>query len=326
MRRFKVTYISQSESGHDNRFLSTLRKKFEIKTFFLDNYRDGLSFLEFSDDSIIIANPLSGGITAIGKGTVIPIIGICMAYEINEEAKNEKNKKQIIENINRCAGIICDSKYIEDQIRNEYQYSGKILRVPYGCDQQLFSTVKFSPSKKLRIISTRSWTPLHSNETILEALEILALRNIDFEILLLGDGPQLQEATKGKENLLRKNIEFGGGYTRTELVENFRQYEVYISASISDGTSVSLLEALSSGRICICRDFPSNVEWIEHGVTGFLFKDVAMLADILEEINFMSVESREKMSVQARLKVLNIADWEKNESSFLTFIENMATK
>ena len=326
MRRFKAIYLSQSESGHDNRFLSTLRKKFEVETFFLDNHSGGLSFQEFRDVSIIIATPLSGGITAIDKSTDIPIVGICMAYEINEEAKKEKNKKQIAENINRCAGIICDSKYIENQIRNEYRYSGKILRTPYGCEQQLFSKIEFSPFQKLRIISTRNWTSLHSNETILEALEILALRNIDFEVLMLGDGPQLLEAKKRKENLQWKNIEFGGGYINTDLVDKFRQFEVYISASLSDGTSVSLLEALSAGRICICRDFPSNVEWIEHGVTGFLFNDVTTLADILEEINVMSFESREKISAQARLSALNIADWEKNEDSFLTFIENMARK
>ncbi len=326
MRRFKVTYLSQSESVHDNRFLSTLRKKFDIEPLFLDNHSGGLSFQESRDVSIIIVTPLSVGITAITKKTDIPIVGICMAYEINEEAKDEKNRKQIIENINRCAGIICDSKYIEDQIRNEYRYSGKILRIPYGCDQQLFSKIEFSRSQKLRIISTRNWTPLHSNETILEALEILALRNVDFETLMLGDGPQLLEAKIRKENSQWKNIKFGGGYINNELVDKFRQFEVYISASLSDGTSISLLEALSAGRICICRDFPANVEWIEHGVTGFLFDDVTTLADILEEINAMSIESREKISAQARLSVLNIADWEKNEDSFLAFIENMARK
>ena len=143
---------------------------------------------------------------------------------------------------------------------------------------------------------------------------------------MLGDGPELPEAKKRNENSQRRGIEFGGGYTQTELVEHFRQSEVYISASISDGSSVSLLEALSAGRICVCRDFPSNVEWIEHGVTGFLFKDVTTFANILEEINVMSDENREKMSAQARLSVLNIADWEKNETSFLTFIEKLARK
>jgi hypothetical protein len=82
-----------------------LRKKFDIEPLFLDNHSGGLSFQESRDVSIIIVTPLSVGITAITKKTDIPIVGICMAYEINEEAKDEKNRKQIIENINRCAGI-----------------------------------------------------------------------------------------------------------------------------------------------------------------------------------------------------------------------------
>ena len=76
---------------------------------------------------------------------------------------------QIKKNIDRCSGIICDSKYIESILRHEYQYLGEIFRIPYGCDQEEFQKVGFLYSRKLRIISTRNWTALHSNETILEA-------------------------------------------------------------------------------------------------------------------------------------------------------------
>jgi glycosyltransferase involved in cell wall biosynthesis len=86
------------------------------------------------------------------------------------------------------------------------------------------------------------------------------------------------------------------------------------------------LEALSAGRICICRDFPSNAEWIQHGVNGFLFNDANALANILEEISKMSAVNREEISSRARASVQDVANWERNRNSFLNFIENIARK
>ena len=327
MRRIKVAYLSQSESPHDYRFITALRTNFEIQENFLDNQINNSYPLKLGEASIIVATPLSSGITAIAKEIEIPIIGICMAFEINEEAKNKDSKMQIKKNIDRCSGIICDSKYIEIILRDEYQYLGKIFRIPYGCDQEEFKKVEFLYSRKLRIISTRNWTALHSNETILEAVEILTVRNIEFELVMLGGGVNLAGAKKRvEENLPRMKVNFGGYYKQGELVSYFRNSEIYVSATTSDGSSVSLLEALSAGRICICRDFPSNAEWIQHGVNGFLFNDANALANTLEEISKMSAVNREEISSKARVSVQDVANWERNKNSFLNFIENMARK
>lgn len=327
MRRIKVAYLSQSESPHDYRFITALRTKFEIQENFLDNQINNSYPLKLGEASIIVATPLSSGITAIAKEIEIPIIGICMAFEINEEAKIKNNKMQIKKNIDRCSGIICDSKYIESILRHEYQYLGKIFRIPYGCDQEEFKKVEFLYSRKLRIISTRNWTALHSNETILEAVEILTVRNIEFELVMLGGGINLAAAKERvEENLPRMKVNFGGYYKQGELVSYFRNSEIYVSATISDGSSVSLLEALSAGRICICRDFPSNAEWIQHGVNGFLFNNANALANVLEEISKMSAVNREEISSKARASVQDVASWEKNKNSFINFIESMARK
>jgi glycosyltransferase involved in cell wall biosynthesis len=327
LRRIKVVYLSQSESPHDYRFISALRTNFEIREIFLDKQINNSYPLELGEASIIVATPLSNGITAIAKEIEIPIIGICMAFEINEEAKIRDNKMQIKKNIDRCGGIICDSKYIEDALRHEYQYLGRLFRIPYGCDQEEFKKIEFLYSRKIRIITTRNWTALHSNETILEAAEILTVRNIEFELLMLGDGVNLADAKKRvEENLPAMKVNFGGYYKQGELVTYFRNSEIYVSASTSDGSSVSLLEALSAGRICICRDFPSNAEWIQHGVNGFLFSDANNLANILEEISKMSATNREEISSKARASVLDVANWERNKNSFLNFVENVARK
>jgi glycosyltransferase involved in cell wall biosynthesis len=46
--------------------------------------------------------------------------------------------------------------------------------------------------------------------------------------------------------------------------------DIYVSTSLYDGTSVSLLEALASGAFPVVTDIPSNREWITDGDNGFL--------------------------------------------------------
>jgi glycosyltransferase involved in cell wall biosynthesis len=48
------------------------------------------------------------------------------------------------------------------------------------------------------------------------------------------------------------------------------QADIYVSTSLYDGTSLSLLEAMASGAFPIVTDIASNREWITDGDNGFL--------------------------------------------------------
>jgi glycosyltransferase involved in cell wall biosynthesis len=56
--------------------------------------------------------------------------------------------------------------------------------------------------------------------------------------------------------------------------------QVYVSTSLSDSTSVSLLEAMAAGAFPVVTDIEANREWIEDGRNGFLVPvdDPAVLA------------------------------------------------
>jgi glycosyltransferase involved in cell wall biosynthesis len=50
--------------------------------------------------------------------------------------------------------------------------------------------------------------------------------------------------------------------------------DIYVSTSLYDGTSVSLLEAMGSGAFPVVTDIPANREWITNGENGFLVSEV----------------------------------------------------
>ena len=46
--------------------------------------------------------------------------------------------------------------------------------------------------------------------------------------------------------------------------------DIYVSTSLSDGTSLSLLEAMACSLPVVVTDIPANKEWITDGHNGFL--------------------------------------------------------
>jgi len=63
--------------------------------------------------------------------------------------------------------------------------------------------------------------------------------------------------------------------------------DIFVSTSLYDGTSVSLLEAMACGTFPIVTDIASNREWILDGETGSLFSggdEILLAKKILEAI------------------------------------------
>jgi glycosyltransferase involved in cell wall biosynthesis len=66
-------------------------------------------------------------------------------------------------------------------------------------------------------------------------------------------------------------ISFGGGYRLSELPQLLSRHSVYISASLFDGASLSLMEAMAAGLFPVVSDIPANREWLQDSKTALLF-------------------------------------------------------
>jgi glycosyltransferase involved in cell wall biosynthesis len=91
----------------------------------------------------------------------------------------------------------------------------------------------------------------------------------------LSSGPLLAEAIAMADSLLPKSLRnrvvFRGGVSDAEMKDELDSASFYLSASLSDGTSSSLLEAMACGLLPIVSDIAANREWIVHESNGLLF-------------------------------------------------------
>lgn len=319
-----VAYVGRSNNIHDQRFIKTLSKKFTVLEIYTkDLVSKSIPVDKFVNVSLIVAGPLTDAISAIPISVKVPILGVSHAFDLNSEFDDESIKR----NIERCAAIMSDCRHITNTLRESYNFTGEIHEIPWGCDREYFSKVKVAFEQKIKILVTRNWFPLYRNEVIIDALKILELKKIDFNCTFIGHGPLLEEQIEKLDVLSKSSdIRFLGQKSKAGIRNVMSENWIYISAASSDGTSVSLLEAMAAGMICITTDFPSNHEWIEHSISGFMFPngDSEALASLIEMISCLSTEEKLKIGRTAKDIVLRRGDWRNNQKSVIAAVVAMA--
>jgi len=136
--------------------------------------------------------------------------------------------------------------------------------------------------------------------TLLEAFRILSNSIPGLLLLLIGQGEE-------KENLeslaasyhLDRNIKFLGWLPQKDLPEIYNAADIFVLPSMTEGHSVALLEAMAVGLPIVASSTGGNLETIQDGVNGYLFKtgDPEDLADklgvIINDNNLRRIMSEE---------------------------------
>lgn len=201
----------------------------------------------------------------------------------------------------------------------------RIFTFPWGIDLQRFSPGEIPPREQplrerlgwqdqFTILSLRSWEPVYGVDVLLRGFARAAREEPRLRLLLLGGGslaPMVHEMIQ--KNDLTDRASLGGQVSQGNLPQIYRSADLYASASHSDGSSVSLMEALGSGLPALVTDIPSNREWVTEGEQGWLFPDgddVALAEQILRASRAGS--DLERMRLAARRQAEKRADWKTN--------------
>lgn len=106
------------------------------------------------------------------------------------------------------------------------------------------------------------------------------------------------------------NVTFLGQIDRNDIIDWYDKSDCFVMISDHEVFGLVYLEAMSRGCITIAGDNGGMVGIIEDGVNGFLCKpgDSEALADIIRQINRMTVEERREMSRKARQTALEFTD------------------
>lgn len=177
--------------------------------------------------------------------------------------------------------ITADAKFMADAI-NELVGPTTVVIANFGVE--IATKESILPREKV-IYSNRMHEPLYQiDEIILQATPFL-LANPAWKLRIAASGSETERLKQlAEQHLPVSCVEFIVFQSATENRENYLRSTVYVSIPNTDGTSISLLEAMAYGCLPIVSDLPANREWIESGVNGIVSSGnlSAELTQILE--------------------------------------------
>src|SRR3989454_1000615 len=232
--------------------------------------------------------------------------------------------------------LLCDSAAVRTKAHPLLGYDdSRIVQFPWGVDLKEFRPG--ADDRGLRhemgwddsfiILSTRSWEPLYGIETLLEAFRRAYAKEPRMRLILLGGGSLASKIERFlKSNKLDRFVHRPGVMPHDAISAYFRAVDLYVSCSLSDGSSVSLLEAMATGLPVVVSDTPGNREWVVSGKNGWL----APVGDAEAFAGHLITSSRSGSSARARISQANRgiaerrADWSRNSEQLRQAYERLA--
>jgi glycosyltransferase involved in cell wall biosynthesis len=167
------------------------------------------------------------------------------------------------------------SHNIGDHIRTDFNIPpNKIRYLPFGIDTDLFAPIldkKEYNRTTIEIFSNRGFFPVYDTETLVRGFALAYQRNSSLHLTLKGDGPDEQKIEGLVSSLgISDVVSFREKTQYNEVPKDYRNADIFITTSRSDGTPVSILEAMASGLPCIATSVGGIPEWIDDQKSGLL--------------------------------------------------------
>ncbi len=352
----RILYFTQGQTPHDLRFLSALAQtSHQAAVLCLDGeegriwpigieelhwsvpvrssarilVNDLRSLVSHFQPDVIHAGPIQKTAFLAGILHMKPLLSMSWGSDLLIEADRSCRNRWITRfTLARTTVLAADCMTVVKKA-TEFGYHGPVKVFPWGVDLKHFTPggcgrlrQELGWENEFVFLSNRTLEPLYGVEVIAWAFIQASQKNDRLRLLVFGKGSQETKLRALIEKAgLSERAHFGGFATLDQLPDIYHSADTYISASHSDGSSVSLMEALASGKPAIVSDIPSNQEWVQNGIHGWLFRDgnAVDLADRM--LAAASSTELQNISTNCRQLAEERADWQKNFAVLLSAYE-----
>ena len=107
----------------------------------------------------------------------------------------------------------------------------------------------------------------------------------NIHLIVIGDGPCRQELIDQAQRLgIADMVTFTGAVPHDELPPYLADCDVYVTASLSDTNSISMLEGMATGLPVLQRLDPLNEDQVREGINGFVFDSAESMVAKLRQV------------------------------------------
>jgi L-malate glycosyltransferase len=294
------------------------------------------SVLEEFQPALVHAGPIQSAGYLVALSDFHPTLLMSWGSDLLADADRNPEWKQATEfALQKADAFFCDCDTVLKKANSFRPFpDSKVVRFPWGIRQGVFSPEgpppshdKFNPTAgTTTFIYTRSYEPVYGTDTLLEGFRRARAADLSLRLLLVGNGSQ-SECIRSFVQMhgLSEAVLQIGPQPEEDLPMWFRAADAYISCATSDGTSISLLEAMATGLPVVVSDIPSNREWIAEPKNGWLAAagSADAVAEKMLRVAKLTPQERGVMSESNQHVVAERADWDKNFPRLLAMYERL---
>jgi glycosyltransferase involved in cell wall biosynthesis len=270
---------------------------------------------------VVHAGPIQSGAFLAAQCDWHPLVSMSWGSDLLVEAERGEGKDRAEYALRRSDVLICDCETVRQAAVDLAMPENRIVVFPWGVDLE-----KFNPGQEdglrrelgwqdaLILLSTRAWESIYGVDVIVKAFIQASRKEPSLRLVMLSDGSlraSLLAELEGEGAL--DLVHAPGSIEPAQLTPFYQTADLYVSASHSDGSSISLLEAMACGVPALVSDIPANQEWVVPERTGWWFEDGD--ADQLAEQFVHTAVARDQlpeMGRRAREVAEARADWHVN--------------
>jgi glycosyltransferase involved in cell wall biosynthesis len=194
-------------------------------------------------------------------------------FESNNRLMKMIYKKIEYMAVNWSTKSICVSQAVHDQaITYGLAPWNRLITIRNGIDFEPFNFQRNREKlgrKSIIVGTTGRLAKLKDIQSIIQAISLLKISDntLEYFLEIAGEGEEKEALQKLVRDLnLQKNVNFRG------FVQNIPEFlnniDIFVSASLREGLSVSILEAMAAAKPIVVTNIQPNEELIENEVTG----------------------------------------------------------
>lgn len=265
-----------------------------------------------------------GFIAVLGASGIPVVVNLWGSDILIVPRKSFLHRWKTVHALRRAACVIGDSHYLVREAARLTPLSRTCV-IPWGIEQRFtgLHRVDYNFGRPLRIIVPRAHEEVYDNLFVVKALAPLVNDGV-VELTFPNWGSLRDSFREVSASLVGTGLNFYDKLTRPEFLKLMAGHDVYLSASRSDSSPVTLIEAMALGLLPIAADIDGVREWL-NADTGFLFQpaDAAELRNLITRI-ILEGEPYAAMRCGNLERVKREALFEQNLAEQITIMKELA--
>ena len=210
--------------------------------------------------------------------------------------------------------LIVPTKKTYDLFKEKYKFSRNIHVIPTGIEIERFYKEKLKKEKlnKLReslnlkeedvvVLSLGRISSEKRIDFLLKNHSSLLKKNKNYKLLVVGDGPELDEYKRLVHKLkIEESVIFTGKVPWNEVPYYYGISDIFATASDSETQGLTVVEAMAASIPVVALDDDAFRNVVIDGLCGYLFKNKKDYLNVMHKL-LQDKEKRETMGNQARI-------------------------